>query len=269
MSALTDTLRDYLKPAPRGGDDKPNNVSETERLVSAAAGVLLVKSGLHRANLTGLVTAAFGAALVHRGYSGHCGVYKYLGLQSAGPAADPHKYFEHGIHVTAAVTVDKPPQELYDFWRKFDNLPTFMDHLKSVTIVDDKTSKWVAKGPLGSDVKWNAEIINDVPGETIAWRSLAGAQVDNAGSVRFIPGPAGRGTEVRVTLDYIPPGRTVGKWVAKLFGEEPSQQIHQDLRKFKQLLETGVVSTIDGQSQGTKLRPTQSLAGTSQSPFTA
>lgn len=269
MSTITDALRDYLKPAPRDADGKPKNVSETERLVSTAAGVLLVKLGLNHRGLSGLGAAGIGAALVHRGYTGHCGAYKYLGLQTSGPAASPQKYFEHGIHVKAAVTIDKPAQELYEFWRKFDNLPTFMDHLKSVTVVDDKKSKWVAKGPLGTDVKWEAEIINDVPGELIAWRSLAGAQVDNAGSVRFVEGPQGRGTEVRVTLDYIPPGRTVGKWVAKLFGEEPTQQIHQDLRKLKQLLEAGVVATIDGQSQGTKLRPTQNLAGTSQSPFTA
>lgn len=254
MSTIQDTVRDYLRPADENqtSDATAKNVSETERLVSAAAGVLLVKAGLHHRGLTGLVGMGLGVAMVHRGYTGQCGLYKYLGVSATQPAS-PHQYFDHGIHVKAAVTIDKPADELYAFWRKFDNLPTFMGHLNSVTVVDDKKSKWVAKGPMNTEVKWDAEIINDVPGELIAWRSLAGAQVDNAGSVRFIAGPEGRGTEVRVNLDYIPPGRTVGKWVAKLFGEEPSQQIHQDLRKFKQLMETGSVTTIDGQPKGTKL----------------
>ncbi|HEX8324969.1 MAG TPA: SRPBCC family protein [Tepidisphaeraceae bacterium] len=254
MSTIQDTIKGYLRPASESNQtgDKPKNVSETERLVSAAAGLLLVKGGLRHRGLLGLIGLGAGASLVHRGYTGHCGLYKYLGVSAFQPAS-PHAYFDHGIHVKAAITVNKSPQELYDFWRKFDNLPKFMDHLISVTVHDDKKSKWVAKGPMGTEVKWEAEIINDVPGELIAWRSLAGAQVDNAGSVRFIPGPADRGTEVRVNLDYIPPGRQVGKWVAKLFGEEPTQQIHQDLRKFKQLMETGEVTTTAGQPHGSKL----------------
>lgn len=256
MSTIQETVRGYLRPDE--GTTASKNVSETERLVSAATGALLLKLGLHHRGLSGLVGMGLGVAMIKRGYTGQCGLYQYLGVNS-GHAASPKAYFDHGIHVKAAITVNKPAQELYDFWRKFDNLPSFMDHLKSVTVHDDKKSSWVAKGPMGSDVKWDAEIINNVPGELIAWRSLAGAQVDNAGSVRFVAGPEGRGTEVRVNLDYIPPGRTVGKWVAKLFGEEPTQQIHQDLRKFKQLMEAGVIATIEGQPQGTKLRPTQSI----------
>jgi uncharacterized membrane protein len=252
MSTIQETLRQYLQPGQQSGSTGSKNVGETERLISAAAGALLLKLGLHHRGLSGLAGLGLGAALIKRGYTGQCELYQYLGVHSAQPAS-PKAYFDHGIHVKAAVTVGRPAQELYDFWRKFDNLPAFMGHLKSVTVLDEKRSAWVAKGPMDSDVKWEAEIINDVPGELIAWRSLAGAQVDNAGSVRFVPAPEGRGTEVRVNIDYIPPGRTVGKWVAKLFGEEPSQKIHQDLRKFKQLMEAGVVSTIDGQPQGTKL----------------
>lgn len=254
MSTLQDTVRDYLRPADkqRDGDAPPKNVSETERLVSAAAGVLLLKVGLRRGlSLSGLGLAGLGGALIKRGYTGQCELYQKMGVDSNKPAS-PEQYHHHGIQVKAAITVDRPAAELYEFWRNLSNLPTFMDHLKSVTPLDGNRSRWVAKGPMGTDVKWDAEIINDVPGETIAWRSLAGAQVDNAGSVRFVEAPGGRGTEVRVNLDYIPPGRTLGKWVAKLFGEEPSQQIHQDLRRFKQVVETGEVATIAGQPQGTK-----------------
>lgn len=252
MSTLQQTLRRYLNPDNNVGQSNSRNVGDTERLISAAAGTLLVKLGLHRRGLSGLAGLGLGAAMIRRGYTGQCELYRYLGVHSNQPAS-PKAYFEHGIHVKSAITIGLPAHELYNFWRKFDNLPLFMGHLKSVTVLDEKRSAWVAKGPMDTDVKWDAEIINDVPGELIAWRSLAGAQVDNAGSVRFLPAPDGRGTEVRVTLDYIPPGRTVGKWVAKLFGEEPTQQIRQDLRKFKQIMETGVVATINGQPQGAKL----------------
>ena len=225
------------------------NVGEAERLASLFGGVALVTAGLQRRSLGGLVLAAVGGGLVYRGYTGSCGLYKKLGLTSAKPAS-PHEYFDHGIHVETAITIDASPDQLYSFWRQFDNLPKFMSHLLSVEVVDDKRSKWVAKGPAGSSVRWEAEVINDEPGKLIAWRSLAGAQVDNAGSVRFLEAPPGRGTEVRVTLDYIPPGRTVGAWVAKLLGEDPQRQIETDLRRLKQILETGEVTTSQSSTAG-------------------
>jgi uncharacterized membrane protein len=129
-----------------------------------------------------------------------------------------------------------------------------MKHVESVSVLDEKRSHWVVRGPAGSTVEWDAEIINDEPNALIAWRSLDNAEVDNAGSVRFVPGPEGRGTEVRVVLDYIPPAGRVGKWVARLFGEEPSQQIHEDLRRFKRLMETGEIPTIEGQPTGNCVR---------------
>ena len=268
MSTLQETVSGYLhagKAADAADGSKPKNVNDTERLVSAAAGALLIKFGLKHRGLLGLGTIIGGGSLVYRGYTGHCSVYNKLGMNSTGPASG-EKYFKSGIHVEGSVTVSKPAEELYTFWKNFENLPTFMDHLVSVTVKDAKTSSWVAKGPMGTQVKWDAEIINDEPGTLIAWRSLGGAQVDNAGSVRFVPATSGRGTEVRVSLDYVPPGRVFGKWVAKLFGEEPTQQIHHDLRRFKQLMETGVIATVDGQSQGQKL-PSKKLGGTSQSPM--
>lgn len=125
-----------------------------------------------------------------------------------------------------------------------------MRHLTSVKVIDDKRSHWVAKAPAGGSVSWDAEIIRDEVGSVIAWRSLGGASVDNAGSVRFRDGTDGRGTDVRVVLDYIPPGGTVGKWAAKLFGEDPKTQVHEDLRNFKRFMETGEIPTIEGQSSG-------------------
>jgi uncharacterized membrane protein len=189
-----------------------------------------------------LILAGLGAVLVERGVRGHCAVYDALNLDTAhDEPARPEEYFNRGIHVQQVVTINKSPEELYRFWRDFTNLPRIMDHLESVTVQDGKRSHWRAKAPAGNTVEWDAEIINDEPNRIIAWRSLETASVANAGSVRFIPAPGKSGTEVRVTLDYIPPAGRAGAIVAKLFGEEPSQQVKADLRRFKSVMETGEV----------------------------
>jgi uncharacterized membrane protein len=125
-----------------------------------------------------------------------------------------------------------------------------MKHLESIRVLDDRRSHWVAKGPAGRTAEWDAEIINEIENELIGWRSLEGAQVDNAGSVHFKSSPNGRGTEVRVLLQYNPPGGAVGAVLAKLWGEEPGQQIDGDLRRLKQILEAGAVPTTVGQPRG-------------------
>jgi len=240
----------------QGEGDSSVNVAQSERVISAVAGGALALAGLKMRSVPGLLLAAVGGGLVYRGATGHCHAYEALGINTAedrhGPAA-PEEYFERGIHVDVSMTIERTPWDLYQFWRNFENLPRFMEHLESVTVIDDKRSHWVAKAPAiaGGKVEWDAEIINDEPNSLIAWRSLENANVDNAGSVRFVPGPEGRGTEVRVVIDYIPPGGRVGQWVAKLFGEEPSQQIREDLRRFKRLMETGEIPTTQGQPKGT------------------
>jgi uncharacterized membrane protein len=144
-----------------------------------------------------------------------------------------------GIKVEKSIVIHRSPAELYRFWRNFNNLPRIMDHLESVTVYDSRRSHWVAKAPIGSTVKWDAEIIKDKPNELISWRSLEKSDVDHTGSVQFIVNPEGPGTEVRVMLQYNPPGGKLGAVVAKLFGEEPSQQIEEDLQRFKEVMETG------------------------------
>jgi uncharacterized membrane protein len=139
---------------------------------------------------------------------------------------------------------------MYTYWRNFENLPRFMYHLESVERLDERRSHWVAKGPAGTQVEWDAEITDDRPNELIAWRSLPDAQVPNSGMVRFEPGPAGRGTVVRVEIEYRPPGGALGKAVAKLFGEEPGQQVAGDLHRFKQVMETGEVVVSEGSPHG-------------------
>lgn len=156
-----------------------------------------------------------------------------------------------GIHAQASCIVNRAPDEVYRFWRNFENLPRFMKHLESVQDLGDARSHWVAKGPAGSTVEWDATIIADVPGEVITWRSLDGADVDNAGAVRFVAAPGDRGTIVRVNIQYQPPAGVIGATVAKLFGEEPEQQLDDDLRRFKQVLEVGEVVVSDATLMGT------------------
>ena len=146
-----------------------------------------------------------------------------------------------GVHASASCIVNAQPDEVYRFWREFTNLPRFMRHLESVTDLGEGRSHWVAKGPAGMDVEWDAMIVADEPGRVITWRSLEDSDVDNAGAVRFQAAPGGRGTIIKVNIQYNPPGGVVGATVAKLFGEEPNQQLEDDMRRFKQVIELGEV----------------------------
>jgi uncharacterized membrane protein len=154
-----------------------------------------------------------------------------------------------GLPVKATVTISRSPEELYRFWRDFENLPKFMAHLEEVRVTGDR-SHWVARGPAGTTVEWDAELTEDRPNEVIAWRSVEGSEVEHAGSIRFAPAPADRGTIVFVEMRYRPPGGVAGAAVAALFGEEPNQSMQRDLRRFKQVMETGEIVTTEGQPAG-------------------
>jgi uncharacterized membrane protein len=154
------------------------------------------------------------------------------------------------ISVTQVITINAPPAELYGFWRNVENLPLFMEHLESVSQVNEKVSHWVAKAPAGTSVEWDAEIVEDQPERRLGWRTLPGSQVTHEGMVTFEPATGGRGTIVRVEMLYVPPAGKAGLWIARLFGEEPTLQVADDLRHLKQLLETGEIATTLGQSAG-------------------
>jgi uncharacterized membrane protein len=149
------------------------------------------------------------------------------------------------VTTTAVITVARVPEEVYAFWRDLRNLPRFMVHLDSVEPLDERRSHWKAVGPARVPVEWDAEIVEDRFAECIAWRSLPGADVDNSGVVRFVPAPGGRGTEIHVTIRYAAPGGQVGRAIARLLGREPGQQARGDLRRLKQVLETGGVVHSD------------------------
>jgi len=160
------------------------------------------------------------------------------------------------VHIEEVATVNKPLDEVYRAWKNFGNFPQFMQHLESITILGHGRSRWRATAPAGMTVEWEAETVEDRDGELIAWRSVEGSQIQNSGTVRFRPAPGARGTEVRVTLEYTPPAGRLGRAVAWVFGEEPEQQVRDDLRRFKQWLETGEVSMSDGMGLW---RPAKSL----------
>ncbi|MFE9657439.1 SRPBCC family protein [Micromonospora sp. NPDC006431] len=159
-----------------------------------------------------------------------------------------------GGRAYGSVTVNRTPEETYNFWHDFENLPRFMYHLESVRRTDPRRSRWTAKAPAGRSVQWEAEIIEDRPNQLIRWRSLDGARVPNGGSVRFMPAAGNRGTEVRVELEYSVPGRAMGRLAARAFGENPQQQICDDLRRFKQVIETGEIARSDGMPDGTSVK---------------
>jgi len=228
------------------------NVGDVERLLTLAGGAVLSLYGLQRRSLGGLAVAGVGGTLLYRGLSGHCSIYQLLGVSSAdrhGPATSVPA--GHGVKLEERLTIDRPAAELYAFWRKLENLPRFMRHLESVRTLGGNRSHWVAAGPLGTRVEWDAEIINERPNELIAWRSVEGSEIATAGSVHFVPAPGGRGTEVHVSMKYDPPVGKVGALVAKALGEAPEWTVREELRRFKQLMETGEIPTTEGQPMGT------------------
>jgi uncharacterized membrane protein len=219
------------------------NVGYNERMAGALGGPLLALYGLTRGTPIGLGLAAGGGYLLYRSLTGHCPIYQAAGITTARRASEP-------LHVEKSVTINRPAEDLYRFWRDFTNLPRFMKHLDSVSASGQRRSHWVATGPAGVKVEWDAEITEDRPNELIAWRSLEGADVANAGTVRFEPSTGGRGTVVRVVFDYTPPAGALGAAVSKLFGEEPRQQVEGDLRRFKSVMEAGEIPTSTGQPAG-------------------
>jgi uncharacterized membrane protein len=151
------------------------------------------------------------------------------------------------VHVERSVTIDRPADELYRFWRSFDKLPLIVNGLRSVKIEDENHSYWAVEGPMGTTMEWRSRITEDIPGEVISWETAGDADVPSIGRVQFKTAPGGRGTEVTVAFNYDPPGGKVGQAIATLFGDNPSQYLREALQKFKQLMETGEIATVAGQ----------------------
>ncbi len=222
-------------------------MSDNERLIIIVGGAALLWRGLRRGDWAGMVAAAAGGGMLYMGATGRNPLARALGIRFIDTRECGRR-----VEVLKSVTINRPAAELFAFWRDFRNLPRIMPHLRSIDVVTDRRSHWIANAPAGFTVEWDAEIVNEKPGTLIAWQSCEGSDVANWGVVRFTEAPAGRGTEVRVELEYQPFAGTTGVALAKVFGEEPSQQVEDGLRAFKQIMETGELPTIDGQPRGSR-----------------
>ena len=156
----------------------------------------------------------------------------------------------NGIEVRQSFTVNAPPDVLFAFWRRFSDFPRFMKHVESVTELDGKRSHWVVRAPGGRTVEWDAEIVEEIPGKSLHWRTVGEPDIRHGGQVEFRPATGGRGTVAEIHLSYEAPAGSAGAALAKLFGEEPEVQVREDLRRFKRLIETGEIPTTEGQPSG-------------------
>jgi uncharacterized membrane protein len=227
----------------------PTNVSDLERWIALVGGGLLLTTGFTGRG-PGLLSALAGGYLLYRAATGHCPGYQMLDINTAGPSG-PNAAIPagHGVRVEHTVVVNQPADVVYRFWRGFENLPRFMPHLEQVTERADGRTHWVARGPLGVRVEWDADIVTDTPNEVISWKSIDGSDVDTAGSVHFREAGPGR-TEVRVNLKYDPPGGKAGAAVARLLGQAPEQQIRDDMQRFKEMAEAIRVQGPQGPAGG-------------------
>lgn len=226
----------------RWGGGYAANIGTEERIASAVTGAAMLGVALGRNNSWRWLLIPAAAGLFWRAATGRCPVKAALrGARPSGGHTSPVSSVARGegLKVERRIIVDRPAAELYAYWHHLENLPQFMTHLESVTVLDQRRSRWVARAPAGAHVEWDAEIHNDIPDELIAWRSLPGSDVANAGSVHFRPIGDRQATEVQVVLSYEPPAGRLGATIAKLFGEAPGQQVEEDLQRFKQVMETG------------------------------
>jgi uncharacterized membrane protein len=226
----------------KASDKSLQQISDSERWGSLITGGAMVLAGLSKRSLRGALMAVAGGTLAYHGATADKSLQEKV-TEATG--------MDKGLRVEKTVTIqNKSIEELYQFWHNFENLPTFMKHLKSVTVMNETRSHWIANAPLGNSVEWDADIITDTPNRLISWASVPGADVENSGFVRLTPAPPGRGVEVKVVLEYSVPGGALTAAIASVFGENPEQQIGDDLQRFKMLMETGELAVSEGQSSG-------------------
>jgi uncharacterized membrane protein len=215
------------------GCEQPIDIGTIEHLAAMGAGALLLAIGLSRKGFGGTLARLGGAALLVRGATGYEPLYNALGIPfNKKPTGASHE----AIRVESSIEVSRPAEDLYLLWRDFENLPAFMSNLHSVRRLDDVRSHWIAKGPAGTTVRWDAIVINDIPNELIAWETMEGSSIDHAGSVHFEPLENGE-TRVRVVLRYDPPAGKLGEALANLFQDDPQSQIDEDLLRFQKMID--------------------------------
>lgn len=249
MPPLSTSAATTTKALPRRSDtSRERNVNSMERVVSVLGGGALALYGLRKGDLGGIALALLGGAVLQRGVTGHCQVYATLGVNTAEPGASASA--SHTADMRATATIRRPAAELYVMWREAENLPRFISFLEGVEVLSDTHARWRLHAPLGQEIAFEARIVEDVEGQRIAWRSEEGAMIAHTGEISFRPAPANRGTEVDLRLHFMPPGGRVGTAVLSLFDGAAEMKLRADLKRFKQLVETGEIATTEGQPSG-------------------
>ncbi len=228
------------------------NLDTPERVISAVGGTVLGLVAAKRGGVSGALLGALGAALVARGATGAAPLKRLVGPGPDDKAAAQKQGWLSAAVFSRAVSINRSRQEVYDYFRKFSNLPTFMENIAEVVETDSKHSHWIVRGPAGAKVSWDAVLTTDEPGRLIEWQTLPGAMVANTGRVEFRDAVGGRGSEVHATIAYRPPLGTAGKLAARLTQREPGIQVRRDLRRLKMLLETGEIATNAPQGSAPK-----------------
>ncbi len=219
------------------------NVGSTERMYSTGLGGLLVAAGIARGRLPGLLMMAAGGSLLWRGLSGHCAMYQYLNMDTR--EHDGELKPVKGIKVEQSLRINRPAHELYDRWTQWEKLPEILPHIEQIEVLEEGRMRWTARGPLGTPLSWEAQIINQRADRFVAWQSLTGGDVDTAGSVHFNP-ISSEATDMHVSMQYDPPG---GKWTASLgefLGIGLKKRLSEDLRQFKETMESKSAEPTNG-----------------------
>lgn len=221
------------------------NLMQVDRWGYAAAGIALLAWGSRRRGLAGAGAGGLAAWLMYQAYTGNNPLFESLGIRVN------RRPSETGVRETIAIedalTVGKPREALYGFWRDLENLPRFAPFVRRVQVLDERRSYWEVEGPYGGSVEWESEITRDQPNEEIEWRTTADRKITHFGSVSFRDAPAGSGTIVRVHLEYVSPAGSLGAVLARLLGRAPQSMVEQALRNLKQLLEGDAADTQGGQ----------------------
>jgi len=231
-----------------GGAAEEQNVGSSERIFSTGLGGLLVANGILRGRLPGLLMTAIGGALLYRGVSGHCALYQQLGINTS--VVEGERAIVKGVKIEEAISIHRPAQELYDTWTRWEQLPQILPHIEHVKDLGQGRTRWTARGPLGATLSWDAEVIQQDPGRMVAWQSIAGGDVDTAGSVHFNAVDENN-TRMTVSMQYQPPGGRLTAVLAEFFGIGLDRRLREDLARFKRTMESGTQSAGKGADAAT------------------